>query len=392
VNHFKEIEMARVKEMEDKIILTMSSSYVSHWTVYDALRELYQNSIDRQTEDQGSTMISSVYDYNDNVTLFVGNESTSLDRRTLILGETSKSESNSSIGKFGEGYKLAILVLLREGMKVSVRIPEEEWIFNIEYVEQFNTSMLTLVINDNPGADSTTFMIENLPKKVWNSYSQYNLYLQENYNCIETENCEVLVDDRNRGKIFVGGLYVNDYMGTSLYGYNFSPSVFKLGRDRNIIEGFNANWEASKALVQATIENIDVLNKVAVSKTSDTEHMSNFVNNSDMLVNTMWNNFSAEFPESIPISNSYGENDLAKRYNVASRKIVSVGSRVASILKQSDGYSNLIDSLEEREEDKDPTEVLEEFIDSYRGKMSDELYNLFYEHIMTKAEDWQLKD
>ena len=56
----------------------------------------------------------------DKETLFVGNKKGTLGTNTLLLGTTSKAGNNNFIGKFGEGYKVATVVLLRLGKKVTV--------------------------------------------------------------------------------------------------------------------------------------------------------------------------------------------------------------------------------------------------------------------------------
>ena len=375
----------------EKITLSLSPNYVRHWTIYDALRELYQNVFDRAKEDESAEWFSDAT-IDNSASLEMGNFNTTLERSTLILGETSKKDNKDAIGNFGEGYKLAILVLLRNGCEVNISTGGEQWTFKLEYNEQFKTMMLTVYIEEfDEEQKDLAFTIGNIPLKAWKSYSQYNLKLQKDYGFITTTNCEVLTDDRNRGKIFVGGLYVNDYMGTSLYGYNFKPHVFPLGRDRNIIEGFNANWQASKALVEATIDNLDVLEKVVMShETGDTEHMSNFINTSDALLNAVWNNFEKEFPDTIPISYSSEKSELAEEYHMSTIKTAEVPYKTRALLRSTPQYKKLIHSLEEREPAKEPIEVLEEFLNTYKDKMSSELIAFFNEEILTKADNWKL--
>ncbi len=377
----------------DKITLSLSPNYVRHWTIYDALRELYQNAIDRENEDSSAFITISVSEEEPIVNLFLGNANTMLDKRTLLLGETSKADNKDAIGNFGEGYKLAILVLLRNGIDVKVFNDTETWTFTLEHNEQFGTKMLTVEITEGECNGAVEFALYNLPKKAWSSYSQYNLRLQPEYGHIDTTDCEVLTDDRNRSKIFVGGLFVNDYKGTSLYGYNFAPHVFPLGRDRNIIEGFNANWQASKALVEATIDNLDVLENVVMShETSDTEHMSNFINTSEVMMDAVWNNFEKEFPDTIPIAYSGDKYDLAKEYDMSNIKTADVSYKTSALLKNTPQYTKLLESLETREPAKTPTEVVEEFLYEYQDKMSSELIALYTNQLIVKAEDWKLED
>ena len=85
--------------------LTISPNYVPNWGISEALREIVQNGIDRENETKGESKMSIIYDPIQ-LQLVIGNPGTSLHKRTLLLGETTK-DGKSTIGKYGEGYKLA---------------------------------------------------------------------------------------------------------------------------------------------------------------------------------------------------------------------------------------------------------------------------------------------
>ena len=83
----------------------ISSNYVSAWTVQDATRELLQNAMDSgewRVEADGSLV----------------NKGT-LRPEHFLLGCSEKTSSDA-IGQFGEGLKLALLVLARNGYTVSI--------------------------------------------------------------------------------------------------------------------------------------------------------------------------------------------------------------------------------------------------------------------------------
>jgi len=376
---------------DEKIVLTLSVNYVSHWTIYDALRELYQNIFDRYAEDSNAEWNSTDWDMDDEnkIVLSLSNRNTVLDKRTLILGETTKSDNKDAIGNFGEGYKLAILVLLRNDIDVSIITEGGTWTFKLEHNEQFDTKMLTVYIEDVINTDDLIFIIKGIPKKVWNSYSQLNLKLQNDYKFIQADNCEILTDQRNLNKVFVGGLFVNDYEGSSLYGYNFAPHIFQLGRDRKIIAGWDANWQASKALVQATMEHAEVLSKLIEDKfnTSDASHVHRFVQTSDVLLDAVWNEFDREYPESLPIDYNYERTNLMTNY--LDIKTATVSTTVCDILKLSSKYTDRLNSFEEREPQLQPLEVLNNFFEKYSDKFTKELEGLFVTEIMSKAENWE---
>ena len=88
-----------------KYELSLSRNYVSSWGIEEAIRELLQNAKDSNGEDVIDIDKSSG-------TITITNKNTSIPSSTLLLGNTSKGDDLDKIGQFGEGYKLALLVLV----------------------------------------------------------------------------------------------------------------------------------------------------------------------------------------------------------------------------------------------------------------------------------------
>ena len=84
--------------------MSLDANYVSDWTAQDAFRELFQNAID------WGNWSHSIKDG----TLCIISHNANLSPSTLLLGSSSKKDG-TTIGKWGEGYKLAMLVLVRLG-------------------------------------------------------------------------------------------------------------------------------------------------------------------------------------------------------------------------------------------------------------------------------------
>ncbi|RLI53150.1 MAG: hypothetical protein DRP09_16390 [Candidatus Thorarchaeota archaeon] len=365
-----------------RIDLGLSEKYLAHWTIQDALRELYQNAIDNGEDN----WTSRIYTMNNNmVALDITTLDVTLDRDTLLLGETSKT-GDDTIGKFGEGYKLAVLVLLRNGKSVTVTTGSEHWTFHLRPNDQFDVNILSVDIEefDEPADESTTFTINNIPMEEYEEYRDKNLHLQDGYELVRTDHCEVLLDECNKGKLFIGGLYVCPYYGTTLYGYNFDVGTFQLGRDRNIVDGWDASWEASKAVVQAVAEDRSLLDKVLEAKgTRDTEHLNQFVLSNDVLSSAMWDRFIDEYPNSIPCS-GYMLEDRLKDY--IGGKFVVVPNRQFDILSKTTMYTEAMDALEKRDLDVEPMVYVKMFFDKYQDSLKEH-----FGELMLEAEKWEVK-
>ena len=107
--------------------LGMSIDYCKQWGVVEAIREFAQNAVDAQTVNPENKMY---FDYNRNEqVLRIGNKDGLLTTTSLLLGKTTKENNEKTIGQHGEGYKVATVVLLREGKQVRVynRSVKEVW-------------------------------------------------------------------------------------------------------------------------------------------------------------------------------------------------------------------------------------------------------------------------
>lgn len=222
--------------------LTISPDYVKDWSAKDAIRELIQNAIDQESLDENNN--KDIYSIDND--LVIANKNSILEKSTLLLGGGTK-DGSSTIGQFGEGYKVALLVLLREGYDVEIRNykAEELWIPKIVNSRVYNSKVLAIdtmeykydTIPDN----SLEIVIRNIDsndilKDIWLDYNN-NVY-----SSIKSHNAEILLDESQKGNIYIKGLKVSN-LGKLEYGYNFDVNVLKLGRDRNVVSGFDLQLE-----------------------------------------------------------------------------------------------------------------------------------------------------
>lgn len=270
--------------------LGMSINYCSTWGVVEAVREIFQNALDAQTANPDNEMYFG-YD-KDKETLFVGNKKGTLGTNTLLLGTTSKAGNNNFIGKFGEGYKVATVVLLRLGKKVTVyngnaneiwtahtinsrRYNAKVAVFDIENTQSVAEKVKELLNLGNSSKRKTynlVFSISGITADEYEEIIRSNLYLQEMCEAKGDEDvcsgeadkktyyvksiydgdkvCRILTDENQRGRLYVGGLYVTTSKRAK-FGYDFSPNMVTLDRDRGFIDNMDLQWLCSKALLMS---------------------------------------------------------------------------------------------------------------------------------------------
>jgi len=203
--------MARKQKLE----LTISPNYVD-WTVWECLREFFQNALD--AEDDGHEMSVEYSPHKkrtiEGVTrhgvLEIRNCGARIHRKSLILGETDKRNDSSARGQFGEGMKLAWAALLRRGYRVLVRTGDERWVPRIEASKAFETELLTVEIGKVVSRDDVCIEIQGITPAQWQDVEQKVLSFGSMHadDYMEVLTSRVLLADRYVGKLFCRGLYV----------------------------------------------------------------------------------------------------------------------------------------------------------------------------------------
>ena len=254
---------------QEKIYLPIGANYVEHWGFWEATREILQNAIDTKNFTVSKMESSGV--------LKIKSLAGAMDLSTLMLGESSKRDDADSIGKYGEGYKLALLVLCRLGYKVLVKNGFDCWRVSIEMHPQLRADCLTVDVFkdtyiDDGDANEVSFMITGL------AYEDFDI-IENNYLCMdnfevmaENEGSYCFIDSQYEDdpkKVFVGGLFVCDLPENDNYhySYNFAPNILELDRDRKSVDDFYLQYHATKLLSSAG--EFELLAELANSKATD---------------------------------------------------------------------------------------------------------------------------
>lgn len=209
--------------------LSIAPTYVTKWGLWEAIREILQNAYDEADRNENCKVdITHSADGDLHITTSTGK----LDVKTLLLGVSDKENLR---GQFGEGYKLALLVLKRMLYNVDIWTGNEVWTPRFQHSDVFDHEVLAIDIEEVQEArDGVTFRIGRITAEEWEEI-QNNLCNVKSYNAIIRD---------EPGRIYVGGLYVCTLKDFEA-GYAFDVKTVKLDRDRGMIDGFNVAWQTS---------------------------------------------------------------------------------------------------------------------------------------------------
>lgn len=317
--------------------LTLTPNYVSDWTFNDAIRELIQNGTDQEVLDN-ENHFSIEYDRKRQV-LQLKNSKSALKINTLLLGRSSKAGNEDTVGQFGEGYKIAALVLNRIGKTFTVLNNEknEVWESRFKNSEKWLEKILAFYIGKRKTED-TGLCIE-VGNVSWSEYSDLSdVWIgmcDFDYEKVETQYGEILTDEEFAGKVFVNGLFV-DCNSDLQYGYNFKPKYINLERDRKTCDTWNVEDITSKMIAGGMVNGgipIEIVRQMVESNKDDVYHLefNTYLGDVKKVQEMLVESFDEQNPQpySIPVSSQ----DEIKKVKAYGGNPVVVPSKVASLLK-----------------------------------------------------------
>lgn len=293
--------------------LSLTENYVSDWTFNDAIRELIQNGTDQEILDSKNEF-SLEYDRGEKI-LRLKNSKSKLKINTLLLGSSTKSKNEDTVGQFGEGYKIAALVLNRLGKTFTIYNNEkkEVWTSRFKNSEKWKEKILSFYISQRE-TEETGLCIEvgNVSRDEYYELSEVWLKFDEDdymsMDVVDTSYGEILLDEDYSGKVYVNGLFV-DCNADLKYGYNFKPKHIKLERDRKACDSFNAREITCRMIAEGMvnggipIEEVDRLVSESVDDVFNFEY-NTYENDVQKVQEALLKVFDKQNPQpySIPVS------------------------------------------------------------------------------------------
>lgn len=338
--------------------LSITKGYCSDWTIENALREIFQNQLDSQAEGSHSY---------ENDQLKITSYGVSIPAKTLLMGVTTKRGDNDSVGGKGEGFKLAVGILLREGLEVEILNGSVKWVPSFQYSSAFEEDILVIDEHDIPQNYDLTFVVNGVTEDVWDNVVEQCLYLRTDItDTLECSSGTVIKDFG--GKIYVGGLFVTDEP-TLQFSYDFHPSILKLNRDRKSVDNWNLLWETSRILEEVMEPNeIATLMELGVTDVKSGSH-----HYGSSIKDACYDLFKEKSNENCVVVDYEMDKEEAKdRYKAT--PVILNSSSFATLVKDSSSYRSYLEEVKRDdvgdEDQRDVLEVIYDLKDSLIASLS----------------------
>ena len=217
-----------------KLQTGISPKYVKGWDIPKAIREVIQNYLDSRKEFECDGYINQDQETG---LVTVKDYGPGLELRHMALGISEKS--GDAIGKYGEGLKLALLVMAREGRYIEVKANGKIIRPEIEKSEGYGTEVLVLKVEDMEPCHAalhigTTIRFECTREELESGKQYFEAYLTAKSGFRWMEQGKISLP---AGYIYINGARVGN-IENALFSYHLNESeTGDIGnRDREVID------------------------------------------------------------------------------------------------------------------------------------------------------------
>lgn len=374
-----------------KIQLTISPSYVKSWGILEALRELMQNCIDRQTEEPDATIILNYEPLTE--TMIIGSRKSNLPIKTLLLGETTKANNKNAIGTYGEGYKLAILVLIRTGVTIEIENGKELWQPYFVKSRKFDAQVLTIEQQRGHKFQDLVFKLRGISPEAYNDFQNKCLYFHPRIETIDTSRGRILLDEQYQKQIYCEGLFICTLPSKLKYGYDMKAPYCQLDRDRNKVQSFNLLWEVGQMYAELPDSYHTMICKIMDGEYSDVDHFDVHANKSSKLYqdvcNMQYNAFMrAHGQYAVFVKDLVQAQYIKEKFN--DRVPVIVPEKIFITLQGSPHYQEALKTNGIRREDT-PYTLMLEFLKENKKTIFGTAKRTIEEKLLPMARDWRMR-
>ncbi len=338
----------------------MTADYRKEWGAIEAVRELVQNCLDNNISRQSSHY--KIHDHG----ISISTDEYVLPMQVFALGATTKTEKD--IGGFGEGMKLAMMILARLNLKPKIDFGFTTAIPVFEYDEVLGCDVFKINFEEHDVHYSGTIFYFDFPKDQIELLKKRVTVFNDNPlpRPLEID----LLKDRP-GEVFVNGLYVCEDTKFR-YGYNYAPHMIQLGCDRQIASTFGMAWETSRYWGQnITARNAAEVLSMMTENVMDVSDIHHFISegNAKLITKAFNERFGDVTIKPMGSSLGYG---------------MTVGGSLYSTIEKS-GYINIANKWAET---NTPYTKLEDFFKAEKKHMRRHAIRAF-EHVLETSKGWK---
>jgi len=256
---------------------TLHKDYGQGWTPIDALREIISNAFDGETHwaaaGRGRMSVSHLPRSS---TLKVRNEGIVVPSKALLMGTSTSRGNDATIGQFGEGLPMALLVLARNGYQVQIDNGYERWTPIIRRSETFDGEPVLVINVRRLRAFQPDFEVRvtGVSLDDWDQVQALFLRLDRSFDPKETVSTEdtvwprVLLQKQYHGKLYNKGVFVTE-RNDLMFGYDLA---IDLNRDRSALKEEELVCYL-RELLHLTASNEDFKRKVVALFAEDSDYL-----------------------------------------------------------------------------------------------------------------------
>lgn len=360
--------------------LSITRDYVSGWGLVEAARELIQNALDSDSpfefdfEPYQTEAGGTLYNF------YLRSEFSRLEARHLLLGTTSKAKDESKIGSFGEGFKIALLVLTREGYCAAVRNGDVLWTPYFTHSEQYAAEVLAIKEEGPTGINQgLAFMISGISDEEVSAIRGCCLKMQEQTigEVTKTPYGEILHDMPE--ELYVGSLFICKVPGLK-FGYNLNPEHVKLERDRRTVDNWDLKWLLSN--VWYSVGKPDVVAQMIYDSVPDVSSCQ--YNHDEMVKQAAYAIYKEKHPGAILAESPQEMRKMIEKGLVTT---IYAGAEFASVVKATDAYQQDRQAIAPRP--TSPHDFLTSWFNAHEKGMDALTAKHFKETVLTTAAHWK---
>lgn len=212
-------------EDENKITYPIARNYVEKWTVLDAGREILANALDASGQNADISYENGYFVINDT--------GTGISKKHFVIGNSNKADEQ--IGLFGEGLKLAALVMAREHRDMVIETIGYTYRPALEQSEEFGTEVFCIRYEKNVRKQGTAVRFKATKRETEKIKALFICFQEQKEPAYTTPEMELYeIPEGGKGEIYVNGLQTCET--NSIYSYNVKDRNLVNSRDRNMVD------------------------------------------------------------------------------------------------------------------------------------------------------------